>query len=406
MIAIPETHEPPAKALVLRLPVAELRSMPLPGIDNGRMFTCFVRVTDLPAELGQYMDVNPRAPVLTKAGMLAGPVSKGMLETLADKPEEFVLKNQGIYILASHLTWNRALLQVSLEDKHLHGIVNGGHTFAAIREAVRRAREAGTVSKLDHAFVRLTIYTGIEPYHVAEIAEGLNRSRQVDNPSLSNLQGEFDDIRLAMQGHIGASEIAYHQGDKGSIYIAEVLTCLEAFNVARYREHKHPNALYNRQSLALQYYVEDRQKLPVFMQALIGFLPKVLVLRDKIKQRVPESALKAHFKFGAALVEGERAKTKRKVSLPFIGQTMEYRIPNGWTYPILAAFRANLQYKDGQLQWIMPIDQLFDGVIDSLVEVCVREHKENKERPDQIGKRESAYAQCYLKVQLFLAQNS
>lgn len=393
------------KMLAVRLPVTELRSMPLPGIDDARVYTCFVRVTDIPEELGDFMQVNPRAPIRTKAGLLAGAVAKGILHTLLTKPEEFVLKNQGIYILADGLRWDRALLQMMLADKSLHGIVNGGHTFAAIREAVRHATATGQLYKLDSAFVRLTIYTGIEPQHVPEIAEGLNRSRQVDDPSLSNLQGEFDSIRQAMRGQPGETEIAYHQGDAGSVYIAEVLAILEAFNVVRYSLQKHPNALYNRQGLALQYFLQDEGTHPDFMQQLVKFTPELLALRDKVKAAIPGAALKAKFRFGRAIIGKERAKSKTSIPLPFIGQTMEHRVPNGWAYPVLAAYRANLELKEGVLGWKVPIDELLEATITSLVEVCVKEHRDNNARPDQVGKRESAYAQCYLKVQLYLAQH-
>jgi hypothetical protein len=85
---------------------------------------------------------------------------------------------------------------------------------------------------------------------------------------------------------------------------------------------------------------------------------------------------------------------------------MNYRIPNGWLYPMVAAFRANLRWaKDGKsLEWISPIEKLLPEVIDDLVGVCVKEHKENNMRPELIGKREGAYALCYTKVFLYLAK--
>ena len=58
---------------------------------------------------------------------------------------------------------------------------------------------------------------------VPEIAEGLNRSKQVDDPSLENLKGHFEKIRAALEGKPGSDQIAYHMGDSGSIYITDIL---------------------------------------------------------------------------------------------------------------------------------------------------------------------------------------
>lgn len=54
--------------------------------------------------------------------------------------------------------------------------------------------------------------------------------------------------------------------------------------------------------------------------------------------------------------------------------------------------------------WKVPPEKLLTSVIDDMVRVCVRVHVENKSRPEFVGKTESAYAQCYDKVQIQLAK--
>jgi hypothetical protein len=51
----------------------------------------------------------------------------------------------------------------------------------------------------------------------------LNRSEQVDDPSLDSLRRHFDEIRRVLDGRPGADQIAQHQGDGGDIYVTEVL---------------------------------------------------------------------------------------------------------------------------------------------------------------------------------------
>lgn len=400
------------EALELQFPVTGYRTLPIPGVANGRLGVCFVKVTDIPGALDAFMEINPRVPNRTAKGILSGPVTKGILSTLRDTPEEMVLKNQGIYLLVQSTAYDRhdgdhdGTLKLTLADKGKHGIINGGHTYAAIREAIEQCSNEEEQEALQRAYVRFNIFQGIDADFVPEIAEGLNRSKQVDDPSLINLQGDFDAIRKVLRGVQGEHSIAYHQGDNGDIYISEVLVYLEMFNRARYSDRKHPNALYNRQALGLKYFSEDLADSASPLKPLMAILPELLRLGDSIRKLTPEAANKNHLKFGRIKVGSERAGSARpvQVSLPFIGEQSTYRVPNGWVYPMLAAFRANLRQEGNRMAWRLPLAELLPLVIEDLVGVCVVEHRDNNMRPELIGKRESAYSQCYLKVELALAK--
>ena len=67
---------------------------------------------------------------------------------------------------------------ITLADPNRHGIVNGGHTYAAIRDAIEDAEEL-QLKSLSRAYVRLHVLQGIEDSKVAEIVEGLNRSKRL-----------------------------------------------------------------------------------------------------------------------------------------------------------------------------------------------------------------------------------
>jgi hypothetical protein len=58
-----------------------------------------------------------------------------------------------------------------------------------------------------------------------------------------------------------------------------------------------------------------------------------------------------------------------------------------------------------KFHWKVPLGKLVPKVIDDLVRVCVTEHRDNGLQPDKVGKRESAYSQCYDKVQLYLLES-
>ncbi|MFZ0588892.1 MAG: AIPR family protein, partial [Bryobacteraceae bacterium] len=374
---------------------------------------CFVSVTALPEDLDKFMEVNPRVPNRTQGGVLSGPVIAGIRETLTDNPEDMAIKNQGIYLLVEDAAFNRAAggngqLSITLTHPDKHGIVNGGHTFAAIRDAIEHADEM-ELKTISRAYVRLHILQGIEGQKVAEIAEGLNRSKQVDDPSLANLQGHFDTIRKVMAGNPGENEIAYHQGGDGDIYIAEILVFLEMFNRERFDRKKHPHYLYNRTKSALEFYQKDLESKPSPLDILVPRLPEILELSDLIQKETPAAARRVGFEFGRMGKGKHRAgaKTNKNIHLPFLDTMMNYRVPKGWLYPMLAAFRANVTWdlRHQKFEWKVPVKKLVNAIIDELVQVCVTEHRDNNLQPDKVGKRESTYVQCYDKLQLYLLES-
>ncbi len=406
----------PDGSLKLTMPVDDFRSLPIPGVDSSKLGVAYVRVLDIPDSLDTYMKINPRVPTRNKKGILAGPVAKGILTTLRDTPEEMAVKNQGIYLLVEKADFfkdkgNKGILSMTFTDQGKHGIINGGHTYAAIREAIETATE-DELKALGDAYVRLHIFQGIDEDLVPEIAEGLNRSKQVDDPSLANLQGEFDIIRKVMKGQKGEEAIAYHQGDDGDVYVSEVLVYLQMMNAERFDDRKHPNNLYHKQALGLKYFAEDMINSKKNIEALIQKLPDFLWLADSIRKFTPIAAKNNGFQFGRAKIDGasRAGSVKHKnINLPFLGETMNYRVPNGWVYPMLAAFRANLKYSENnikRLEWRAPLEKILPEIIDDLVGICIAEHRENNMKPELIGKRESAYNQCYTKIQLYLAKKS
>ncbi len=395
--------------LSFTIPINDFRSLPVPSIKGGKLGNCFVNVLDLPVELAEFMSVNPRVPNRNKKGVLAGPVVKGIINTLMDNPEDMAIKNQGIYLLIEEALSHKApggqeMLTVKLSDKNLHGIVNGGHTYSAIRDAIEQADDVEK-ENLSRAYVRLHLMSGIEADKVPEIAEGLNRSKQVDDPSLENLRHHFDVIQDAMKGRSGEKDIAYSQGDDGEIYITEVLVLLEMFNRERFDDKKHPNSLYNNPKNGLRYFTNDLEKNPSAVSILVSKLPEILQLSDQIRYATPDAAKRIGFEFGRMKngKTGVGSPNNKNVTLPFIAKTMKHRVPNGWLYPMLAAFRANIVWdlQAQKFEWKVPVEKLLPQVIEDLVGVCVTAHKDNI-APDKVGKRESIYEQCYDKIQLNL----
>jgi hypothetical protein len=94
------------------LPVDDFRNIPVPfyGLEDGhqpKLATCFVRASELPDKLREWMSVNPRIPRFSKKEELTGTVARAIVTTLMDDPEKFVIKNQGIYLLTENVKFDK-----------------------------------------------------------------------------------------------------------------------------------------------------------------------------------------------------------------------------------------------------------------------------------------------------------
>ena len=175
---------------------------------------------------------------------------------------------------------------------------------------------------------------------------------------------------------------------------------------------QHPYGLYAHQARAVREFAQDFDNNPSAVRLLITQLPEILKLADLIRRDAPPVAKdRADFQIGR-MKQGEgkkgRVATKEKqVELHFLGEKTKYRLPNGWLYPLLASFRANVDWnsKQSKFEWLVPNEEILKHCLSDLVSVCVNEHRNNKQKPEWVGKRDSAYRQCHLYVELYLANH-
>lgn len=403
--------------LTFSLPVNEFRSQPIPveGLDRKSIVLsdCFVSVDFIPPELQEWLGINPRIPKFTNQNKLTGTVAKEIVKTLREQPEKFVFKNQGIYISVAQATHEKqrggdGLLTLTLDDKARHGVLNGGHTLRAILEA----RDSAGVSSSATAYVRLHIYQlnadrdkqiegdlGIEL--ITDIAEGLNRTLQVDEPSLEDLKGSFDRMKKILKGKPGSEQIAYHQGDSGNIDVVEVLTLCSFFNLNKYPDRRtHPQGLFGRRKVVLSTFLEDTNDPDSAFDRILPNLHEILAFSERVQQVI-----------GSEL--GKIEKSNRKINWQsdrrdgyFIsGQLTE--LPLGFTYPLLAAFRANVcpeAWRTGRFEWLEEPESLLQECASELARVIHNEYRDNNGRIAEVGRKAAAYSLCYGIVVLTLVE--
>ncbi len=385
--------------------VADYCQLPVPGFKGATLGVGFVRVLDIPRTFDKFMEINPRVPSRSTSGILNSPICKAIMATLIDEPEEMVLKNRGLFILAENVQHKDNTLSFNLRDRGLHGLVDGGHSFAAIIEAIEKANES-ELEMLKRAYVKVHIVEGLKADQVVEIASGLNTSRAVDDVSLMNLQGEFDAIRRVLRDTEAENNISYAQGDTGAVYISELLVLLASFNTKRFNGQSHPSGLYSKKSTATRYYSEDFKTDGEALTERIELLPDILKLVDQVKVQLPEAMKKAGFKIGMAIAGGARlgSASQRGKVLPFTGAISNYKVPQAWVLPVVAAFRANLVRSRHGLQWRVNPQVLLEATIDQLAGIILAEHKASNGNPNVVGKSMAVYRACYDAIQLYLAK--
>ncbi|MCH8969624.1 MAG: AIPR family protein [Planctomycetes bacterium] len=402
--------------------VESFRRQDIPGTLRGKVSTAYISAHELVKKLDfdEWMEVNPRVPKRTRKGVLSGHVISGIWRTLDGNPSDFALKNLGLYILADAVDHDRGseVLSFRLSNKQCHGLCNGGHTYAALRAYIERPESEADLSRetnLSEAFVRLQIFEGIDSSKVVEIAEGLNRSRQVDDASLDDLGKKFEIIRRAMDGQPGELEIGYHMGDVNTetkepcaYYITEIVRYLMFFNCGRYDGTRHPYDLYRHQKRTMDLFREDVENEKGFMRLACNNTPKILRLWHQVCQALPDAEsdgrryrrmeVKPRGKDGKANTAGSYM-----TKLHFIDSEVDCAIFNGWVMPMVAAFRADVAWDVDSMtfDWKIDPNAIIPNVIGDFYRICAEAH-DNGRKPDEVGRDGSIYSQMYDKVDQYL----
>lgn len=401
-------NEPRGIAGTVVLPVEGGSISPIPGIPGASRATGYIKA-DLIPDLSAFTKVNPRAP------KPSGAVPQAIVGTLKEKPLQMALKNAGIYLLVATVKkgdGNNILAE--LKDDHKHGVVNGGHTYAMIRQVVETGSDEDK-RQLGKAYVPIHLYSGIPDELIVEMASGLNHTRQVQEASLEHLRGHYDTIKKVMDKVPGGDQIAYFEGDVGTVPIGEVLAYIEMFNAERYPLTDNPFGLYAHRARVIEEASEDFSLRSEAIELVISKLPEILKLSDLIRRDIQKLR-------GAAEPErrgrGRPSKKKKpdgkvkektpRIVLPFLQEKVQERLPNGWLYPILAAFRANVRWnlKDKSFSWKRSNATILAAAAPELIGICLQEQKNAAGKPEWVGKRESAYRQCKMAVDLAIQKLS
>jgi len=375
--------------------VESLRTIPEPIADRvTKRHIAIVNVKDLPSDFPT--ETNPREQNLgTK-------VAKRIKNSLSNNPlQTFHLLNRGILISADTVKFNNStnMLTLTFTDSDVHGNIDGGHTYKIILQNRSKLQE--------DQFVTLEILTGIESFFES-LASARNTSVQVQDKSIAELEGKFEIIKDALANEPFAHKIGYYENasDK-DIDITDVLAILTMFNIDRFTDsNTHPITAFSSKKKCVDYYLEDYNKgenNP--FRKMVNIIPDIFRLYDHIESNMPQfyNSKDGGGKYGRikGVVYKERAFHERPFSA---SERMEYESPNGFIYPIVAAFRALVTEnpQTGYYEWKKGADpiQYFNEIGANMVVATVERSRTLGNNPQSVGKDSGHWKQLYSEVEL------
>lgn len=329
------------------------------------IYYLLVDMKDLPA--GISLEVNPRKPRMSTS------VAKSLLNAVVEPTTDFYINNRGIVIAAKSLSFNTTDSEVTIDigdqddecDKHLYGILDGGHTYTAIM------MKRDEIPKDIRKFVRIEVITNVQT--VTRLSDSRNTSLQVSDMALFNLDDKFDIVKEAILDQPYASQIAYKDNESKPIHISELLRLMYTFDIDKYPDDTSaPVQSYSGKAQVFKRYKEAFET-PLY-QALAKQLPLLVKLYDKIEYELPQKYKDYKKAMGVSIprfggVRGIESLEKESAT-EFLSTPTKYSVSSGYIYPIFGAFRSLLHFDStgGTISWLFDPLEIWGEIGVSIVQ--------------------------------------
>jgi len=348
-------------------------------------FVMVVNIKRLPKELENWRGVNPRDPKVKST------VSNEIRNTLEDNPMSFFFKNRGLTILANRINFDTKKGEVVLEmtDFKLHGLLDGGHSFKVIQEYLSENLKVSDFKEKDECFIKIEALEGFRDLDsVVDLVEARNTSSQVKGVSILELKDYFKEIKMQLENERYSSDIFYKEyeldtlGNKKLIPIQDIISYLVCFDIESFPRSESPVFTYSGKTATLNYFEKNRDRLMKY----VTLLPQILKLHDTIYIEFPKELKRKIIKLSGI-------KERKEIPLFFIGENSEYRIPNGYIYPILSAFRDLVVCKKDVCSFEKDPFKLFDDIKHELIGKVAKAAKDS-DSSNKVGKDSILWDSC------------
>ncbi len=385
----------------LTFPVLSFRHIDTQNINPGlKNYYAVVNTRDLP-DLTGWRKINVRDP------KLKGAVPHAIRTSFREKPDMFIFMNRGIVLSVASASFDNKSSRVTLElkDPDLHGLLDGGHTYNIMLEE--------RVDQSIEQFVKVEMLEGLSHEDITQIVDARNTSNQVRDESLMNLAGDFEKLKKALDGAPYVESIAFKEyeldkdGDPRPIDVREVIAILTAFDRDHFDDKVQPINTYRSKAACLKHFKEHSQSY----KKIYPLAREILELYDHIQEKLPELYNQVRGqtgdvsggKFGKLTGVTFHAKfPKTHNDLLFLDKKTMYGVPDGFTYPILGAFRALLEEKNGRYVWgknLHPV-VLLNGELGLKLADTIGNFALDAKNPSKTGKSPLVWQACYQSVQV------
>ena len=269
------------------------------GYDVHHLYTRCTEIDDSKLPL----EANPREPSRTAQ-------VEAMQDTLADNPENFVKKNNGMAVLCGGVSTdsNSDPDSVTLQFNSGEGICNGGHTYFAIQTADDLSEQAGV--HMEVMVLPPDLRGDKRREEITEISGARNNNNRLDNRSEADFLGYYDYFKE----HIHDPKIiSWHEGDSDAhekshidaVHYLRLLKSLDPFayrhpvcndagsahkSLATTRSRIHSNWMDQMKS-AMK---DEREQKPLYYIA--PHADDILYLRDMISHSLKHDSLSSGFR--------------------------------------------------------------------------------------------------------------
>ena len=383
--------------------------------DEGREVTIYHLYPRLSDWLGRKLpdDVNPRSH---DEEALKSSVARGIETTILESPEDFYLANRGATILAQELRFDPAkgVVELTVTDSSLQGIADGATTDAVLAK-VQRDIAAGTATSdalpegvtmesLSRGRIHLEVIVGLtNKDRIDAMVLGRNTSRQVKPWSMSDFRGSFDWIEDILEAPASdfVGKVGYEENAGKPTTILDVLSVLTLFHREFDEKRKAPTVAYSSKG-RMDARLNDTKLQPGY-KALAPILADILKLHDHLYASFEDAYRQA--KDGKAKL-GRRAGIENKPhKLHLTGADVNYVIPSGLIFPLLASLRALVGYKStGEAYWKTSPTQFFEKYGAELVGTLIEQLDMLGGNPQTAGKKKPVYTALHDRARLLLSE--
>ncbi|MFZ4509290.1 MAG: AIPR family protein [Fimbriimonas sp.] len=351
----------------------------------------YVALADVPDDLP--LSPNPRVPK-------PNDVIRRVKSSLESNDGIFHILNRGITISARSADYDNqtGILTVDIPDgEEAYGILDGGHTYAVVRELV------GEPAKADQQHVKLEILTGVESI-LPQIASARNFSKQVKELSLANYSKKLEWLKGAM-GTV-ADKVRWRENDDEPFDVMEYIQALAAFDVRRYGDQNHPLESYKNSGKCLDAATDGG------LAYLAPVVPTVVKLYDTIrfewwhKYKAPDETGKGGRPGRLKEVQERKRGVSRLLQFPSLpdadAASALYHVEKGLVIPLLAAFRTLLTYDESKEEFSWKVDPFvfWEQNGTALVRKVMEASDQRGSNPQVVGRDKTVYEALYESVLL------